>query len=111
VRASLVQAAAVELTTNDRDAPATVSQVARQVGVSERHLRNLFETTVGLPPKQFARLHRISTVLDRIGSRPWSRLANDAGYYDQSHLTADFHQIMPVTPGQFAAGKLPVTPC
>ncbi len=110
-RANLVQAAAVELSTGDRGAPATVSDVARQVGVSERQLRNLFAQSVGLPPKQFARLNRIRAVLDRIGSRPWARLASDAGYYDQSHLTADFHQIMRVTPGQFAAGKLPVVPC
>jgi AraC-like DNA-binding protein len=111
LRANLVQAAAVELSTSDSGAPATVSEVARQVGVSERQLRNLFAATVGLPPKQFARLNRVRAVLDRIGRQPWARLASDAGYYDQSHLTADFHQIMRVTPGQFAAGKLPVVPC
>ncbi|MCM3921229.1 helix-turn-helix transcriptional regulator [Frankia sp. AiPs1] len=110
-RANLVQAAAVELSTSASGAPATVSGVARQVGVSERQLRNLFAQTVGLPPKQVARLNRIRAVLDRTGRQPWARLASDAGFYDQSHLTADFHHIMGVTPGQFAAGKLPVVPC
>lgn len=110
-RANLVQAAAVELSTSDSGASAAVSDVARQVGVSERQLRSLFAQTVGLPPKQFARLNRIRTVLDRAGRQPWGRLASDAGYYDQSHMTADFHHVMRVTPGQFAAGKLPVVPC
>ncbi|WP_322755349.1 helix-turn-helix transcriptional regulator [Frankia sp. Cas3] len=110
-RANLVQAAAAELSTSNSGAPATVSDVARQVGVSERQLRSLFAQTVGLPPKQFARLNRIRAVLDRTGRQPWARLASDAGYYDQSHMTADFHHIMRVTPGQFAAGKLPVVPC
>ncbi|WP_239339569.1 AraC family transcriptional regulator [Frankia sp. CiP3] len=111
VRANLVQAAAVELSTSDSGAPATVSEVARQVGVSERQLRNLFAATVGIPPKQFVRLNRIRAVLDRTGCQPWARLASDAGYYDQSHMPADFHQIMRVTPSQFPAGKLPVVPC
>ncbi len=111
LRANLVQAAAVELSTSDNGAPATVSEAARQVGVSERQLRNLFAATVGLPPKQFARLNRILAVLDRTGCQPWARLASDAGYYDQSHMTADFHHIMRVTPSQFAAGQFPVVPC
>ncbi|WP_261574254.1 helix-turn-helix domain-containing protein [Frankia gtarii] len=110
-RASLVQAAAVELSTSESGAPATVSEVAHQLGVSERQLRNLFAATVGLPPKQVARLNRVRAVLDRTGRQPWGRLASDAGYYDQSHMIADFHHIMRVTPSQFAAGKLPVVPC
>ncbi|ADP80933.1 helix-turn-helix domain-containing protein [Pseudofrankia inefficax] len=110
-RATLVRAAAVELSTSDGRAPLSVSAAARQVGVSERQLRNLFAATVGLPPKQLVRLNRIRAVLDRLGGQPQARLASDTGYYDQSHLAADFRQIMRVTPGQFAAGKLPVVPC
>jgi transcriptional regulator GlxA family with amidase domain len=110
-RANLVHAAAVELSAATVRRPARVGEVARHVGVSERQLRNLFTTTVGVPPKQFARLSRVRTILDGAGRRSWSRLANDAGYYDQSHMTAEFREVMHVTPSAFAAGRLPTVPC
>lgn len=110
-RANLVHAAAVELSAATARPPARVGEVARHVGVSERQLRNLFTTTVGVPPKQFARLSRVRTILDGASRRSWSRLANDAGYYDQSHMTAEFREVMHVTPSVFAAGRLPTVPC
>lgn len=91
--------------------PARVGEVARHVGVSERQLRNLFTMTLGVPPKRFARLSRVHTILDGAGRRSWSRLANDAGYYDQSPMTAEFREVMQVTPSVFAAGRLPIVSC
>jgi AraC-like DNA-binding protein len=41
----------------------------------------------------------------------WSGLAAEAGYYDQSHLVAEFRRLMRVTPGAFAAGRVPTTTC
>lgn len=86
---------------------------ARRLWVSERHLRDLFTDRVGLPPKHFARIQRVRTVLARAGgTTKWARVASDAGYYDQSHMTADFHALMGVSPGAFRAGRLPAaTPC
>jgi AraC-like DNA-binding protein len=34
-------------------------------------------------------------------------LANDTGYYDQSHMAAEFRAMMQVALGEFAAGRLP----
>ncbi|GAB3448181.1 AraC family transcriptional regulator [Actinophytocola sediminis] len=103
----LVYAAAAALAT----APARVGDAARRVGVSERQLRTVFTRTTGLSPKQFARLSRVRTVLRDTGRRSLARLASDAGYYDQSHMTAEFRQIMHVTPKVFAEGRLPATAC
>ncbi|HEY0693093.1 MAG TPA: helix-turn-helix domain-containing protein [Kribbella sp.] len=110
-QANLVRAAAVELSPSTAHPPARVGEAARRVGVSERQLRNLFTATIGVPPKQFARLSRIRTVLDGASRRSWARLASDAGYYDQSHMTAEFREVMHVTPSVFAAGRLPTVPC
>jgi AraC-like DNA-binding protein len=41
----------------------------------------------------------------------WSGLAAEAGYYDQSHLVAEFRRLMRVTPGAFAAGRVRTTSC
>lgn len=89
-----------------------VAALARRLSVSERHLRDLFTDRVGLPPKRFARIQRVRTVLARAGSAQWAGLASDTGYYDQSHMTADFHALMGVSPAAFRAGRLPAsTPC
>ncbi|MEV6868010.1 helix-turn-helix domain-containing protein [Streptosporangium subroseum] len=110
-RANLVRAAADELSTSTTGPPARVSEVAQHIGVSERQLRNIFTETIGVPPKRFARLSRVRTVLDGARHRPWARLASDAGYYDQSHMAAEFREVMHVTPSAFATGRLPTVPC
>ena len=107
-RDPLLRAAAEALsTTGER-----VAALARRLAVSERQLRELFTDRVGLSPKRFARIQRVRAVLDRAGSAPWAALASDTGYYDQSHMTADFHTLMGVSPAAFRDGRLPAaTPC
>lgn len=80
---------------------ATVSSVAGELGVSERHLRRLFREAVGMSPKQFARLARFRYALRTAceDSRlSWAAIAAAAGYYDQAHLIADCHAIAGATP-------------
>ncbi|MEV1244009.1 helix-turn-helix domain-containing protein [Nonomuraea sp. NPDC050022] len=88
-------------------APPVVA-VARELGVSERHLRNLFTGGVGVPPKRFARISRVRGVLARVCREEGASLAADAGYYDQSHMTAEFRAVMGVPPSAYRAGRLPV---
>jgi AraC-like DNA-binding protein len=109
--ANLVRQASIGLSPRAAHPHRRVSEVARHLGVSERHLRNAFTTAVGIPPKQFARLVRIRTILPRLHRQPLARLASDAGYYDQSHMTAHFREVMHMTPTAFTAGRLPTVPC
>lgn len=91
---------------------ARVRDTARRLGVSERRLRDVFTAGVGVSPKHFARIARVQAVLAGVGARPLSRLAGDVGYYDQSHMTAEFRELMHVAPGAYAAGDLPApAPC
>jgi len=79
-----------------------VAEVAASLGVSERHLRRVFQDVVGLGPKTFARLVRFRHALDaaRAPRRDnWAGIAVDAGYYDQAHLIADFRAIAGTAPG------------
>ena len=104
----LLSAAARELTSPS----ARLSEVAGRVGVSERHLRNLFAREVGLSPKHFARISRLGKVLALAGRREWSAVAEDAGFFDQAHMISDFRALMGVSPTAFLSGRLPaVTPC
>jgi AraC-like DNA-binding protein len=88
-----------------------VPAVARRLAVSERHLRDLFSDGVGLPPKRFERIARLRGLLSR-GETRWAQLAATAGYYDQSHMTAEFRTMMGVPPAAFFAGRPPsLEPC
>ncbi|MFD1052021.1 helix-turn-helix domain-containing protein, partial [Kibdelosporangium lantanae] len=84
-----------------------VGDMARKLNVSERHLRNLFNDTVGLSPKQVARVTRVRTVLARADRQKGARLAVDSGYYDQSHMAAEFRDTMGLPLGAYIAGKRP----
>ncbi|WP_049570032.1 helix-turn-helix domain-containing protein [Nonomuraea sp. SBT364] len=89
-----------------------VRAVASELGVSERHLRDVFTAGVGVAPKRFARIHRVRRVLGEVCRRPAAVLAADAGYYDQSHMTAEFREVMGVPPSAYRAGRLPApAPC
>ncbi|MFF0313003.1 helix-turn-helix domain-containing protein [Streptosporangium sp. NPDC004379] len=111
-RSDLVHAAVAGLSTSAGARPEPVPAVARRLGVSERHLRDLFNRAVGVSPKRFVRIDRLGVVLARAHTGSWARLAAEAGYYDQSHLTGEFRRAMGVPPASFVTGRLPVpAPC
>lgn len=88
-----------------------VAGAARRLHISERWLRTLFADGVGLSPKHFARIGRVRAVLAAPQVR-WAEVAAAAGYYDQSHMTAEFRHLMGVPPAAYAAGRRPAArPC
>ncbi|MFB9905526.1 helix-turn-helix transcriptional regulator [Allokutzneria oryzae] len=107
----LVRRASVELSPRDDHPRPRVNEVAQNMSVSERHLRAAFTAAVGVPLKQFARLARLRSILPRLHHEPWASLASSAGYYDQSHMIAQFREAMHVTPRAFTAGRLPTVAC
>jgi len=67
-----------------------VTELGARLGLSERQLRRRFEHAVGYPPKTLARVLRLQRFLglaERGGDL--ARLAAEAGYADQPHLTRD----------------------
>jgi AraC-like DNA-binding protein len=110
--AGLLGAGIAALSVGDGHAPAQVRETARRLAVSERQLRNLFAEGVGLSPKHYARIDRVRHVLARAATTTWAELAADTGYYDQSHMTADFRTLMGVPPRAFLTGRRPAArPC
>ena len=77
--------------------------LCRFLGISERHLRRRIEDAVGYSPRTLARVLRLQRFLmlaERDGD-DLARLAADAGYADQSHLTRDCSEL-----GGLPAGAL-----
>lgn len=81
---------------------ARVDRVAERLGVSARHLRRAFTSSIGIGPKDFARTVRLQRALRLAdSSSDWGRIASAAGYYDQAHLIADFRELIGLTPSAF----------
>jgi AraC-like DNA-binding protein len=74
--------------------PAGLNRLATSLFISERQVRRRCEAAVGLAPKSLQRVFRFQRFLALAGTydRPstqLARLAADAGYADQSHLTRE----------------------
>ena len=80
-----------------------VGELAAQSGYSQRHLNRLFGETVGMNVKTFARLVRVNSAIRLLRQGPGSlaALAQEAGFYDQSHFIQDFYHIFGVAPGAY----------
>ena len=81
-----------------------VQALAVELGYSRKHLAQLFQREAGLTPKALARVLRFSHVLSRLreGDPPqWDTLAQDCGYYDQSHLIREFQALAGHAPVDF----------
>jgi len=77
-----------------------VETIARELGISRQHLARQFLHHVGVSPKTFARVMRFRRVLESAHD-DWADVAARHGYYDQSHLIADFREFAGGTPGAF----------
>lgn len=78
-----------------------LSELARQLGYSHKHMIALFKDRVGLPPKLLARLVRFDRVMSDLKSasgRSWGDLAARFGYADQSHLVREVRKFTGTTP-------------
>ena len=78
---------------------------ARNVGMSERRMQQLFRQHMGLSPRAWRRLARLHECLrllrDGKSPPPWACLAAQCGFADQSHLVNEFRSICGLTPTQF----------
>jgi AraC-like DNA-binding protein len=88
-----------------------IEELATQTGFTRKHLGNLFQQQVGLSPKALARVHRFRgamILLDRAnGEVPWAALAEQCGYYDQSHLINEFRRFTGFSPVELARRDRP----
>jgi AraC-like DNA-binding protein len=71
----------------------TVRDVARSTGWSERRFSQVFREQVGFSPKVWCRIQRFQHAVKQLHAGvdvPWSSLALDCGFYDQSHFANEF---------------------
>lgn len=98
----------------DAPRPPRLAQVARDLGVSERHLRRVFTTEIGLSPRLFVRVRRFHRAVGALRAAGAARgagvslagIAADAGYADQAHFTRDAQALAGTTPARLACGAV-----
>jgi len=81
-----------------------VVSAARDAGLSLRQFERQCMKLTGLTPKRLHRIARFNQVRMRLLSEPDADLLDcmvEAGYYDYSHFSKDFHQCLGITPHQF----------
>jgi AraC-like DNA-binding protein len=94
-----------------RDRPdLDISEVARAVGWSRKHLASRVHDAVGVGPRSWRRLIRFERLTKRLAatlSPDWAALAQEAGYYDQPHMIREFREFAGLTPGEHLSRSLP----
>jgi transcriptional regulator GlxA family with amidase domain len=81
--------------------------LADDVGLSERQLRRRVEDAVGYSPRMLARVLRFGRFLRAARAtgpgRELARLATEAGYADQAHLTRESRELGGLPPAALLA--------
>jgi AraC-like DNA-binding protein len=78
-----------------------IGSLARDAGVSRRHLAKLFRAEIGATPKTMARILRFEHAREMAQTVPrlgWADLAYAAGYADQAHLVREFRELSGLSP-------------
>jgi AraC-like DNA-binding protein len=86
-----------------------VGDLARELGISRKHLAARFHAQIGMAPKPLARLMRFDRVMQLLRSGRfdgWAEIAQACGYYDQPHFIREFRAFAGATPGEYLVRRL-----
>lgn len=76
-----------------------ISSLARHLEISKRTLERRFINHIGATPKKYARVVRLrNTILQRSPLESWAEVAQEMGYFDQSHMIHDFVELYGYSP-------------
>jgi AraC-like DNA-binding protein len=87
---------------------ASIHEVARSAGWSERRLSQVFREQVGFSPKAWTRILRFQRAVQQLHAGvdvPWAEMALDCGYYDQSHFANEFRAFSGIDATTYSARR------
>ncbi|MDN5287840.1 MAG: hypothetical protein JWR38_4114 [Mucilaginibacter sp.] len=87
-----------------------LSNIASKHGITPRYLHKLIYQHTGLSPSSFNKINRFQFSLKLIAknNQPFTSIAYDCGYFDQSHFIRDFKSFTGVTPSVYMDNITPV---
>ena len=88
----------------ERHGMVSVSELSDACCIGERQLLNLFRRYIGLSPKLYARVIRLSFIFHLVqkNKEKWTSRAYEAAFFDQAHFIKDFKKFTGVNPGKYA---------
>lgn len=82
----------------------SVADISGELGITERHLRTLSQKHIGHSPKSMLQIERFTrSLIITNKSREWASIAQDSGYYDQSHMIAEYQKMTGKSPERLFA--------
>ena len=87
---------------------ASVREVARSTGWSERRFSQVFREQVGFSPKAWTRILRFQRAVQQLHAGVdlrWAEMALDCGYYDQSHFANEFRAFSGIDATSYSARR------
>lgn len=76
-----------------------VADISNKLGITERHLRTLSQKHIGHSPKSMLQIERFTrSLVISNHSREWASIAHESGYYDQSHMIAEYQKMTGKSP-------------
>lgn len=88
----------------DHNGLVQLSELVQKSCTSRRTFERNFFYKVGLSPKFFARIRRISYICNQIAGKKevnWPSIYLENAYYDHSHFIRDFEEFIGRSPGQY----------
>lgn len=92
----------------ERQGLVTVDELAARTGYSSRQLNRYFVKAVGIPPKHYAKIVQIHSVISAMHAGDTvllQALSLEFGYFDHAHFTRDFQRFVQSNPGDFLRSK------
>ena len=83
----------------------SISRMNERIGYSQKHFTEMFRRAVGVTPKAYVKIMRFQKavkIIDAVSSIEWGTIAQDCGFYDQSHFINDFKHFSGFTPVGYA---------
>jgi AraC-like DNA-binding protein len=82
----------------------TMDMLSKRHGIGFRSLERLFQSNVGISPKELARIVRFQAVLKQLKNKSYNEsfldLACDLGFHDHAHLANEIKRFSGLTPTQ-----------
>jgi AraC-like DNA-binding protein len=88
-----------------------LSEIVNEVFLCRRQFERKFLYQVGVSPKYYARIRRVSLVCAQLAAnrwqvKDWHDFIHQAGYYDQSHFIKDFVEFIGQNPSLYVKNNL-----
>lgn len=87
----------------------SIDELSENIKINRRMLERKFATTIGVSPKQLAKIVRLQTTLKMVlknDFKNFTEIAHDNHYYDQAHFVKEFKEFTGVSPKAFYSENL-----